>query len=477
MAPLIARLRLNSHAGRLIAAAAVWTLLALVGGGIILSNAFRTSVRGDFDSDIRDDLESLVAATDHDNTGAIKFDPRYLSASFQRAYSGDYWQIVPVGKGETVIAYERLVQMLKEKKMLISRSLLDQPLNVPSLTPAKEGTFESYGTGPDSQHVRVLATRIEFPIAAPAKRNDSRAYMLYVAADTSELNQRIAAFTGTLVWSFVVLGLGLIAAIFIQVRVGLQPLRRVTQALHRIRAGSARRLEGNFPAEIEPLASELNSLIEHSAEVVGRARSYVSNLAHFLKTPLTVLTSEAEAQPGPLAEAVNRQVVVMRRQVDHYLTRARAAGALDVLGSRTPVAGVLDDLARTLRRIHQDRGIMIDVACPPGLAFRGERQDLEEMAGNLIDNACKWADSRVRITATAAGATFAIAVEDDGPGLTPEERSHVGERGERLDESVPGTGLGLAIVRDIAKLYGGALELGGSELGGLGVRLTLPAIA
>jgi len=251
----------------------------------------------------------------------------------------------------------------------------------------------------------------------------------------------------------------------------------VTQALHRIRDGSARRLEGHFPAEIDPLAAELNSLIEHSAEVVGRARSYVSNLAHFLKTPLTVLSSEASAQPGPLADAVNKQVGIMRRQVDHYLTRARAAGALDVLGNRTPVMGVLDDLARTLRRIHQDRAIAIDVQCPPTLAFRGERQDLEEMSGNLIDNACKWARSRVRVSALSFGNTFQLAVEDDGPGLTEEERSLVGERGERLDESVPGTGLGLAIVRDVAKLYGGALELEASELNGLRAVLTLPALA
>jgi len=169
-------------------------------------------------------------------------------------------------------------------------------------------------------------------------------------------------------------------------------------------------------------------------------------------------------------------VEVMRRQVDHYLARARAAGALDVLGSRAPVPQVLDDLARTLRRIHRDRTIAIDVACPAGLAFRGERQDLEEMAGNLIDNACKWASSRVRVTALGAGGQFTLTVEDDGPGLTPEQREQVGERGERLDESVPGTGLGLAIVRDIAKLYGGALDLGASEIGGLAAKLTLPAI-
>lgn len=463
---LIARLRLDSLAGRLIAAAAVWTVLALVGGGLILSNAFRDSVQADFDSELQSDLDSLVAAAGHDDNGAIRLEERYLAASYARAYSGDYWQIVPVGKGET----------------LISHSLLDRTLKFADQAPLHGTVIAGHGDGPDGQSLRILARRIEFPVPATAKPDVVHAYMLYVASDMGELNERISAFNGTLIWSFVILGAGLIFAIFLQVRIGLQPLRKVTQSLHRIRSGAARRLEGQFPAEIEPLATELNSLIEHSAEVVGRARSYVSNLAHFLKTPLTVLSSEAAAQPGPLADAVGRQVVVMRRQVDHYLTRARAAGALDVLGSRTPVASVLEDLARTLRRIHQDRGtMMIDIDCPPGLAFRGERQDLEEMAGNLMDNACKWADARVRVTAmasgAAAGAMLTLVIEDDGPGLTPEQREQVGERGERLDESVPGTGLGLAIVRDIAKLYGGALDLGGSDLGGLGVRLTLPSMA
>ena len=457
---LLTRLRLNSLAGRLIAAAAVWTVLALVGGGFVLSNAFRTSVQGDFDSEMADDLDSLVAAAGHGDKGEIKLEQRYLANDYQRAYSGTYWQVVALSEGTT----------------LISHSLLDHTLKFSTQEPAKNNVTSGYGDGPDGQYLRILARRIEFADTTGPKPV-VHAYMLYVAADTGELNQRIAAFNGTLIWSFVVLGLGLIAAVFIQVRIGLQPLRRVTRALHRIRAGQARRLEGHFPAEIEPLASELNSLIEHSAEVVGRARSYVSNLAHFLKTPLTVLSSEAAAQPGPLADQVNRQVLAMRRQVDHYLTRARAAGALDVLGNRTPVAGVLEDLARTLKRIHREANIEIDVVCPPALAFRGERQDLEEMAGNLIDNACKWSHGKVCVTATASGAMLQLAVEDDGAGLTPQQREQVGERGERLDESVPGTGLGLAIVRDIAKLYGGSMELGGSDLGGLGVRLTLPAIA
>src|SRR6202012_5771941 len=160
------------------------------------------------------------------------------------------------------------------------------------------------------------------------------------------------------------------------VKIGLLPLRQVSEALTRIRDGKARRLDGRFPSEIAPLAGELNSLIQHSEEVVGRARTHVANLAHFLKTPLTVLSSEAEAQPGPLADTVKRQVDSMRRQVDHYLARGRAAGSLDVLGNRTKVRAVLDDLARVLERIHEARGIEIEVECSPTLFFRGDRQDL-----------------------------------------------------------------------------------------------------
>jgi signal transduction histidine kinase len=193
-----------------------------------------------------------------------------------------------------------------------------------------------------------------------------------------------------------VFSLGLIAAMLIQVRVGLMPLRAVSEALARIREGRARRLEGEFPSEIAPLATELNSLISHSSEVVGRARSHVANLAHFLKTPLTVLANEAASAPGPLAETVARQVTVMRRQVDHYLARARAAGALDVLGSRTEVPPVLNDLARVLKRMHAEKELTIEVNAPSALAFRGEREDLEEMAGNLIDNACKWAHRNIK---------------------------------------------------------------------------------
>jgi len=443
----------------------VWTIAGLAIGGFLLSDNFRNSVQSDFDERLNIYLDGMIAAAEPNAQGEVSLSGRFADARFERVYSGWYWEILPAeaknaGDGQ------------------ISRSLFDYTIKPQDLHPSGARATYGYAEGPDQQRVRFVAQRLEFPITGSLQPNDVRAYTFLVAGNMSEVDSEVHLFNGTLTWSFALLGAGLIGGIFIQVLIGLQPLRRVSEALARIREGKARRLEGRFPSEIEPLVAELNSLIEHSAEVVGRARTHVSNLAHFLKTPLTVLSSEAAAEPGPLADSVQRQVDTMRRQVDHYLARARAAGAVDALGNRTPVRPVLEDLARVLSLVHQDRGLDIVVDCPPQLAFRGERQDLEEMAGNLMDNACKWAKTRVGVTANRLeGAQFALRVGDDGPGLDPHERTLVGERGERLDESVPGSGLGLAIVRDIAKLYGGALELDESPLGGLETQLTLPAIA
>ncbi|MDE2134282.1 MAG: HAMP domain-containing histidine kinase [Alphaproteobacteria bacterium] len=451
--------KFDSLAARLILAAAVWAMIVLAAGGYLLSGAFRSAVSDNFDTALQVDFDGMIAAAEPDANGGVTLQEHFLNRRFNRAYSGLYWQIVPGQAGAPAQT---------------SHSLLDKTIRIRD-TASIGGFVWGYAGGPEKQRLRVLARRVFFPVSATAKPNDFRAYTFLVAGDLSSVENEIDEFNETLIQSFVALLLGLIVAVFIQVRVGLQPLRRVREALARIRSGAARRLEGKFPAEIAPLVTELNSLIEHSAEVVGRARTHVSNLAHFLKTPLTVLASEAEAAPGPLAEAVRRQVDVMRRQVDHYLVRARTAGALDVLGNRTPVAPVLEDLGRVLERIHEIRGVEIVVDCPPPLAFRGDRQDLEEMAGNLMDNACKWARARVVVTARRDGVRLRLSVEDDGPGLAPSDRDRVQERGEKLDENVPGSGLGLSIVRDISRLYGGGLELKESALGGLCAVVDLPA--
>ena len=448
------RLRLESLSARLIAAAAVWTLLGLVVGGAVLSNAFRMAAQNSFDAALQADMDGLIAAAELDPNGGVMLADRFLNHNFDRVYSGLYYQIRAGQSGGQ-----------------ISRSLFDKEIN--PVNQSRKGSL-TWGSavGPENQRLRVVSRQVDL---TPDINTDAN-YTFLVAGDMAEVERQTREFNTTLFWSFLLLGLGLIAAILVQVKVGLAPLRKVSKALGKIRDGEARRLDGNFPTEIAPLASELNSLIQHSEEVVGRARTHVSNLAHFLKTPLSVLAAEADAQPGALADMVKRQVFSMRRQVDHYLARARAAGSLDVLGNRTQLSSVMDDLSRVIARIHAARGVVIDAECDDGIYFRGERQDLEEMLGNLIDNACKWARSRVRVRCEKAAGRLILTVEDDGPGLSAQQRSQVGERGERLDETVPGSGLGLAIVRDIAKLYGGSFALDDSALGGVLARLELPAI-
>ena len=429
-------------------------MLGLAAGGIVLSNAFRMAAQNSFDAALQADMDGLIAAAEPDPNGGVMLAERFLNHNFDRVYSGLYYQIRQGQSGGQ-----------------ISRSLFDKEIS--PVNQSRKGSL-SWGSavGPENQRLRVVSRQVDL---TPDINTDAN-YTFLVAGDMAEVERQTREFNTTLFWSFLLLGLGLIAAILVQVKVGLAPLRKVSRALAKIRDGEARRLDGNFPTEIAPLATELNSLIQHSEEVVGRARTHVSNLAHFLKTPLSVLAAEADAQPGALADMVKRQVFSMRRQVDHYLARARAAGSLDVLGNRTQLSSVMDDLSRVIARIHAARGVVIDAECDDGIYFRGERQDLEEMLGNLIDNACKWARSRVRVRCEKAAGRLILTVEDDGPGLSAQQRSQVGERGERLDETVPGSGLGLAIVRDIAKLYGGSFALDDSALGGVLARLELPAI-
>lgn len=397
-------------------------------------------------------LDGLIAAADVAADGTLSLSRALSDPLYQQVYSGRYWQI---GAGDPV-----------PDAVLRSRSLWDQELAT-GAPPAAGGVSGRSLVGPKGQRLRVLERDVTLPGAEGAFR-------FAVAADEAEMAQDIRAFRVTLAWSMGVLGLGLVAAVFIQVRYGLGPLRRIGRALADIRNGRARSMGDDYPVEVRPLVTELNALLEHNAEVVERARTHVGNLAHALKTPLSVLANEADAG-GPAAETLRQQTDVMRRQVDRYLARARTAAAGSVLGARTPVQPVVEDLVRTLARIHAEKALDFQLDGEAGHGFRGERQDLEEMLGNVLDNACKWAGKTVRLEAAVAAGRLRVTVEDDGPGLPPAERARALERGRRLDEAVPGSGLGLAIVQDIAGLYGGAVELGDSDLGGLKLTLDLPA--
>ncbi|WP_282609939.1 sensor histidine kinase [Pelagibius sp. Alg239-R121] len=463
----------KSLAFRLIAGAALWCVAGLVVGGLVLSSLFREYVERSFDTRLTVLLESVVAASDIDAEGRLEVATVLGEARFEQPYSGWYWQISQLRANHEVGSHQLADAETKTSVMepvlsepLRSRSLWDWAL--PGPAPKAEQALRSANIpGPDGQTLRMIAR--EITLAGVDLPLD-----FVVAGDRAEIVADIARFNSTLFWSLGLLGAGLVLAMFFQVRFGLQPLRRIQFALADIRSGRDDHLSGPFPSEIEPLADEVNALLEHNTAVVERARTHVGNLAHALKTPLSVLLNESAASTEPLADTVSQQTVLMQRHVDHYLVRARTAASSGVLGVRTEIGQVLEDLRRTLLRIHARRDIAIDVECDEDLLFRGERQDLEEMIGNLFDNACKWAKTEVVVGVTLRDGELCLLVDDDGPGLPPERREEVLQRGKRLDESVPGSGLGLSIVGDIAGLYDGKLALSESPMKGLRVALTLP---
>jgi len=442
--------RPNSLTLRLILAAGLWTAFALVLVGFALSFLFRQTVERSFDARLNVLLESLIVSAEYDRKQGVYLSGPLAEPRFEQPYSGWYWQITP-----------------RKGTVMISRSLWDRELRQDLSVPAPQ-PHQYYAVGPDDQEIRVIERDIIFPDAEASVR-------FAVAAVTTENKQQVTRFVRVIAITLGLMGLGLLGAVVVQVRYGLRPLRGLQRELERVRSGSADQLEGRYPDEIAPVVSELNQLIEHNAEVLARARTHVGNLAHALKTPLSVLMNESAADQSTLGVSIKRQLDVMRRLVDHYLVRARTAAAGQVIGTRTPVSVAVGSLKSTLEKIYASRDISIVVDGGERLSFRGERQDFDEMLGNLMDNACKWAKSVVHVTITRQDGQLVLHVEDDGPGIGDEQREAVFGRGQRLDEATPGSGLGLSIVRDISGLYGGGITLGRSELGGLQAVLTLPA--
>jgi len=262
------------------------------------------------------------------------------------------------------------------------------------------------------------------------------------------------------------------------VRAGLRPFDELRRRLGAVREGSANQVEGTYPNEVQPLVKDLNALLSHQEAAVSRAVSKAGDLAHGLKTPLAILSQEADraaaAGQRELADSIAEQVERMRRHIDYHVAQARAAASGAMPGARCKVRESADALARTLLRLHADRGVAIDVQVAPDHAVRCERQDLDEMLGNLLDNACKWARGRVVVGSQVSHEAVLITVDDDGAGLAADLREAVLQRGVRADEAAPGSGIGLGIVRELTELHGGAIVLDASPLGGLRATLRLP---
>ena len=442
--------------------AAGWSLALLVVAGFALSFLFNAAETRRFDQGLAEDADTLLAGASLDETGKVVAPP-LTDARALLAYSGKYWELAERGPDGKLHAVQP------------SRSLWDTVMPMPADLPARLAAAGArpvfyFADGPLQQRLRVCALQARLP-------GRDAPIVFLSAEDRAPLNRDEQGFALVTAIALVLFGVVLVTAVILQVRIGLRPLFVMRRDVAKVRKGGEGRLRSEaYPPELSPLANELNALLDHNQEVVERQRTHVGNLAHALKTPISVMLAESERRPGELAEVVTRQAGLMRDHVEHHLRRARAAARAPGAGERTPISPVIDELCRTLDRIFSRRGVDIDCPADTDILFLGERQDLQEMAGNLMENACKYSHGQVRVEVAAAEpGWFVLRVEDDGPGLAPDQREAALRRGQRLDESAPGSGLGLSIVDELARAYGGGLDLGVSEaLGGLKIDLRLP---
>jgi signal transduction histidine kinase len=436
---------------RIIGVAGLWITLLLLLGGFALDRVLTTSIVRNFDGQLEVVLKSMIAASEIGPDGEVRFNRPPADQRFIEPYSGVYFQISGAGADA-----------------FPSRSLWDRRLRVDSSH--HDVAVHTYDSNEFAGEPLRIAER-------DATLPGSNVRWRYQVAQSREImDTQIKQLRATLFWSFLVLGAGLLILAALQTVYGLWPLRRVRREVASIRSGEATRISHDFPTEVRPLTEEINQLLAHSEAQAEEARRHAGNLAHALKTPLTVITNAATAHAPDLADTVCREALVMRRQVDHHLARARAIGRRASAQARANVWDSLEAVQRAVDRLYE--GVTVDIAGNRTAEVRVERQDLDEMLGNLVENAAKYGNGRVFVTVEKPSArrVVDVLVEDDGPGIPPAERTELFTRGKRLDTTgKPGTGLGLAIVRDVAEIYGGSVTLEESEdLGGLLARLTLP---
>ncbi|AWN35025.1 sensor histidine kinase [Methylobacterium radiodurans] len=456
-------LRRRSIAVRLAVSAFLASSAILLIAAWILTTLYQENTERAFDSRLlvfaNNLATDLVSPADPESRSFSLGDPR-----FDLPLSGWYWQ---VGRPDA-----------RPRDLRTSRSLVGVPLKPATDPDNKAGVGQirqGYGKGQDDRLLRIIERDVDL--------GEEGRYTVRVAGPADEIVNDVDRFRFSLYVTFGLLGLSLALTTLLQIRFGLLPLKKMRAALGTVRRGEADRITGSYPSDIAPLAGEINLLIETNREILERARTQVGNLAHALKTPLSIIVNEVAAADAPedLSQKIREQAAVMRDQVNYHLDRARAAALAGTLGTSTEVEPALAGLVRTFGKIYRDKDIAYEVHVPPGLRFRGERQDFEEMVGNLVDNASKWAHGRVAIRAEAVDKDdyphLLLSIEDDGPGLPPEARKAVLGRGRRLDESKPGSGLGLSIVADLAALYRGRFSLEAAALGGLRAVLEVPGDA
>lgn len=438
----------GSLSRRMIIIAAGWITLLLIAGGLALDRVLVNAVSDNFDDQMEYVLTAMIASSEIGPDGEVRLNRPLGDQRFLEPNSGLYWQISG-----------------RNKMPFPSRSLWDRTLRVDFSHTDSEPHFRNSSEFA-GEPLRIVERAIVLP--------DSQTRWIFMVAQSREsLDAQITELRTVLATAFAVLAFGLIIMAALQTFYGLWPLRDVRREIAAMRSGKQRRIQEVLPDEVMPMVNELNALLDHNEKQAEEARRHAGNLAHALKTPLTVIMNSATAQAPDLTETVIREATTMRRQVDHHLARARAVGRRGHSHSRAEVWQSLESVERAVGRLY--RHVRLDMAGNKEVAVRVERQDLDEMIGNLVENAAKYGGGSVFVTVEDQGEMVAIIIEDDGRGIPEKDRARIFDRGVRLDSGKPGTGLGMAIVRDVAEIYNGTIELDESEdMGGLLVRLKLP---
>ena len=432
----------------MIGIAAAWIVILLFGGGFALDRVLNDAVTRNFDNQLEYVLTAMIASAEIGPDGEVFLNRPLGDQRFLEPNSGLYWQIS--GKGHDDFP---------------SRSLWDRTLESNITHDDRETHIYDSRQFPD-EPLRVLERTIILP-------ESETKWLFQVAQSRDGLDSQIANIRSILINSFLILALGLIGMAALQTLYGLWPLRKIRIAIAAMRTGQQRRVVEPMPNEVTPMVDELNALLDHNEKQAEEARRHAGNLAHALKTPLTVIMNSATAKADDLADTVIREAGVMRRQVDHHLARARAVGRRGHAHSRAKVWQSLQAVERAVGRLYPH--VRIDIDGEKDAFASVERQDLDEMIGNLVENAAKYGGGSVFVTVETNDDFVELLVEDDGKGIPAKDRQRIFDRGARLDSGKPGTGLGLAIVRDVAEIYDGSVSLEESEdLGGLLVRLRLP---
>ena len=431
---------MHSIRGRLLLLAAIWISAALLAAFLFISMLLEDFVATRFDAETSAVADSLISMLDADDD-EVELAEQPSDLRFSLPFSGWYWQIA---EDDQIIAR--------------SYSLLDGHLDGPA------GEFTGgLGYGADGSPLRVLRRQVTIP-------GSEAAVAITVTSPQDQIDDSLHAIIRPLAASLIILGLVLALASVAQVTIGLKSLNRLRDDLAKVRGGQADTLRDSGVSELRPLTQEINASLKQNESLLARARQHLGNLAHSLKTPLAALSNELPSDHHGQA-----LIARMDRLISWHLRRARSAGPR-TLGQRTLVRPVLDDIMLVLKWPMQDKEMAAEIDCPEIAAFAGERQDLEEMIGNLCENAVKWGQSRLRIRVDQDDSELRITIEDDGPGMSETDAPVALTRGGRLDEQgAPGFGLGLAIVADLAALHGGSLQLKRSGIGGLAAILTLPA--